>query len=71
MRKRVTIDLDTTLVGEAAIALGTRRVSDTVSAALKEVVKTRRRLMLLELDPNLTLRGLAADRRGDRRHPYP
>ena len=71
MHKHVTIDLDMALVGEAAIALDTKRVSDTVSAALKTIVDARKRLRLLELDPNLTLQGLAADRLDDRRHPYP
>ncbi len=64
MRKHTTIDLDMVLVGEAAIALETKRVSETVHAALREVVDARRRLRLLDLDPDLTLEGLAADRRG-------
>ena len=64
MRKHTTIDLDMVLVGEAAIALETRKVSETVHAALKEVVDSRRRLKLLELDPDLTLQALATDRRG-------
>ena len=56
MKKHTTIDLDMVLVGEAAIALETKKVSETVHAALKEVVDARRRLRLLELDPDLTLR---------------
>jgi Arc/MetJ family transcription regulator len=64
MRKHTTIDLDMALVGEAAIALETKKVSETVHAALKEVVDARRRLKLLELDPDLTIETLAADRRG-------
>jgi Arc/MetJ family transcription regulator len=64
MRKHTTIDLDMVLVGEAAIALETKRVSETVHAALREVVDTRKRLRLLDLDPNLDLESLAADRRG-------
>lgn len=64
MKKHTTIDLDMVLVGEAAIALETKKVSETVHAALKEVVDARRRLKLLELDPDLTLQTLTADRRG-------
>lgn len=64
MRKHTTIDLDMVLVGEAAIALETKRVSETVHAALREVVDARRRLKLLDLDPDLTLEGLEVDRRG-------
>lgn len=64
MRKHTTIDLDMRLVGEAAIVLETKRVNETVHAALREVVAARRRLQLLDLDPDLTLDGLARDRRG-------
>jgi Arc/MetJ family transcription regulator len=64
VRKHTTIDLDMVLVGEAAIALETKRVSETVHAALKEVVDARRRLRLMDLDPDLTLERLADDRRG-------
>ena len=63
MRKHTTIDLDMRLVGEAAV-LETKRVNETVHAALREVVASRRRLQLLDLDPDLTLDGLARDRRG-------
>ncbi len=64
MRKHTTIDLDMQLVGEAAVVLNTTQVNQTVHAALREVVASRRRLRLLELDPGLTLEDLAADRRG-------
>ena len=64
MRKHTTIDLDMQLVGEAAVVLETKRVNETVHAALREVVAARRRLRLMDLDPDLTLDQLAADRRG-------
>ena len=55
MRKHTTLDLDQDLVREAAAALGTRRTTDTVHAALGEVVARRRRAMLARLDfPDLT-----------------
>ena len=71
MRKRLTIILDMTMIDEASIALGTKGVDETVHAALLEVVEARRRLRLLELEPNLTLRDLIADRLGDPSDPYP
>ena len=64
MRKHTTIDLDMQLLGEAALALETKQINETIHAALREVVAARRRLRLLELDPALTLPDLAADRRG-------
>ncbi len=69
MRKHTTMDLDMDMVREAAVGLGTTRVTETVHAALAESIASRRRLRLLELDPDLTLEGLDADRRGrfDRR----
>ncbi len=71
MRKRLTIDLDMAMIDEASIALGTTGVDETVHTALLEIVEARRRLRLLELEPNLTLQGLTADRRGDSPDPYP
>jgi Arc/MetJ family transcription regulator len=62
MRKHTTIDLDAHLVGEAKAVLGTRTTSETVHAALAEVVRARRRLGILELRPALTLDDLAAMR---------
>jgi Arc/MetJ family transcription regulator len=62
MRKHTTIDLDAELVREAAEVLGTTRTTDTVHAALAEVVRARRRLGLLELRPGLTLADLDAMR---------
>lgn len=64
MRKHTTIDLDMHLLGEASAVLETKQINETIHAALREVVDARRRLQLLELRPDLTLEGLAADRRG-------
>lgn len=55
MRTHTTIDLDAALVGEAREILGTRTTTETVHAALSEVVRRQRRLGLLELRPGLTL----------------
>ena len=55
MRKHTTLDLDQTLLREAAVALGTTRTTETVHAALAEVVARRRRAMLARFDmPDLT-----------------
>jgi len=73
MRKHTTIDLDTALVGEARVVLGTRTTSETVHAALAEVVRRRRRLGILELRPALTLEDLdamRAHRFAEDRAPY-
>lgn len=64
MRKTTTIVLDMTLVGEAAVILGTNRVDETVHAALGEVVASRKRLGLIDLYPDLTLERLEMDRTG-------
>lgn len=64
MKKHTTMDLDMDLVREASVALGTRRASETVHAALAEAVALRRRLRILEFKPDLTLDQLEADRRG-------
>ena len=70
MRKHTTLDLDQDLVRDAAAALGTSRTTDTVHAALAEVVARRRRGVLARLDfPDLTpgtLEGMRAPRRFDR-----
>ena len=55
MRKHTTIDLDLQLVNEAKVALGTRKTSETVHAALREAVRAGQRRRLLELDTGLTL----------------
>ena len=62
MRKHTTIDLDGDLVGEARAVLGTRTTTETVHAALADVVRRRRRLGILELRPALTLADLDAMR---------
>ena len=48
MRKHTTLDLDEDLLRDAAIALGTRRTTDTVHAALRDVVARRRRALLVD-----------------------
>lgn len=73
MRKHTTIDLDVDLVRDAAAVLGTSRTTDTIHAALGEVVRSRRRLALLSLEPDLTLDDLDAmrgHRFAERRAPY-
>ena len=62
MRKHTTIDLDRDLVAAAREVLGTTTATDTVHAALAEVVRSRKRLALLELNPALTLDDLGAMR---------
>ena len=60
MRKHTTLDLDQDLVRDAAAALGTSRTTDTVHAALAEVVTRRRRAVLARLEfPDLTPETLA------------
>ncbi len=55
MRKHTTIDLDLDLVREAATSLGTTRTTDTIHAALAEVVARRRRAALARMPlPDLT-----------------
>jgi Arc/MetJ family transcription regulator len=55
MRQHTTVDLDTDLVNEAKEALGTRRTTETIHAALREVISARNRRRLLELESDLTL----------------
>jgi len=63
MRRHTTLDLDQDLVRDAAAALGTRRTTDTVHAALAEVVARQRRTMLARFDfPDLTPEALEAMR---------
>lgn len=62
MRKHTTIDLDPDLVGEARRVLGTTTTTETVHAALAEVVRARRRMAILDLAPALTLADLDAMR---------
>lgn len=53
---RTVVDLDDTLVAEVAKALGTSTKKETVNAALREVLDSRRRALAL-----IRLRELAAD----------
>jgi Arc/MetJ family transcription regulator len=62
MRKHTTIDLDQELVREAASVLGTTRTTDTVHAALSDVVRRRRRQDLFEVPNDLDLDALAVIR---------
>jgi Arc/MetJ family transcription regulator len=62
MRKHTTIDLDTDLVQEAASALGTTRTTDTIHAALREVVRRRERMAILDFRPAMDLADLGAMR---------
>ena len=62
MRKHTTIDLDADLVGLARELLGTTTTTETVHAALSEVVRGRRRMGILDLRPTLTLEDLDAMR---------
>lgn len=62
MRKHTTIDLDTELVRQAGDILGTARTTDTIHAALADVVRRRRRMSILELQPALDLSDLDAMR---------
>lgn len=74
MRKHTTIDLDVDLVRAAAEALGTTRTTDTVHAALDEVVRRRRRMDIVEFRPALDLADLdamRADRFAESEAPYP
>jgi Arc/MetJ family transcription regulator len=55
MRKRTTIDLDIDLVREAGSALGTSRTTDTIHAALADVVRRRQRAALFATPNELDL----------------
>jgi Arc/MetJ family transcription regulator len=73
MRKHTTIDLDVELVHEAGQVLGTTRTTDTVHAALTDVVRRQRRMMLLTLRPAIDLTDLdamRAHRFAEERAPY-
>ena len=73
MRKHTTIDLDTELVEAAAQALGTTRTTDTVHAALNEVVRRRQRMSITDFRPALDLADLdamRAHRFAEDREPY-
>jgi Arc/MetJ family transcription regulator len=73
MRRHTTIDIDMDLVREAGVALGTTRMTETVHAALEEVVRRRRLLTLLEFRPALDfddLRAMRAHRFAECLEPY-
>jgi Arc/MetJ family transcription regulator len=73
MRKHTTIDLDTELVRQAGDVLGTSRTTDTIHAALADVVRRRRRMSILDLHPALDLADLdamRAHRFAEDRAPY-
>jgi Arc/MetJ family transcription regulator len=73
MRKHTTIDLDVDLVHEAGRVLGTTRTTDTVHAALADVIRRQRRMALLKLRPAIDLTDLEAMRRhrfAEERAPY-
>lgn len=50
VKTHTTLDLDRELLHDAAEALGTTRTTDTVHAALREVVARRRRAWLARRD---------------------
>jgi Arc/MetJ family transcription regulator len=62
MRKHTTIDLDRELVAAARKVLGTTTTTETIHAALADVVRGRRRMAILDLHPALTLDDLHAMR---------
>ena len=62
MRKHTTIDLDADLVRQASEVLGTTRTTDTIHAALADVVRRRLRMEILALRPALSLEDLDAMR---------
>ena len=68
--RRTNINLDMDLVDEAAGELGTHRTTDTVHAALREVVARARRTRLAQRDfEGLTPDAVEQMRRPDGRTP--
>jgi Arc/MetJ family transcription regulator len=66
--RRTNINLDMDLVEQAAQALGTRRTTDTVHEALRDVIARARRTRLAQRDfEDLTPESLEAMRRPTRR----
>jgi len=64
VKKRTNINLDMDLVAQAARELGTRRTTETVHEALRDVVARARRAQLAERDfEDLTPEVLDAMRR--------
>lgn len=73
MRRHTTIDIDMDLVHEAGLALGTTRMTETIHAALAEIVRRRRLLALLDLRPAMSLddlRLMRAHRFAEDSEPY-
>ena len=67
MVRRTNINLDMDLVDQAAEALGTRRTTDTVHEALRDVIARARRIRLAQRDfEDLTPESLEALRRARR-----
>jgi Arc/MetJ family transcription regulator len=55
MRKHTTLNIDPDLVAEAQEVLGTKNATDTIHAALDDIVRRNRRRRLLTYDlPDLT-----------------
>lgn len=50
MKTHTTLDLDRDLLEQAAEALGTSRTTDTVHAALRDVIARARRAQLVQRD---------------------
>lgn len=66
--RRTNINLDMDLVEQASQALGTRRTTDTVHEALRDVIARARRTRLAQRDfEDLTAESLEAMRRPARR----
>jgi Arc/MetJ family transcription regulator len=62
--KRTSVNLDQELVRQAGEVLGTRRTTDTLHEAMREVVRLDRRRRLSRRDlPDLTLEGVERMRR--------
>jgi Arc/MetJ family transcription regulator len=71
-KTHTTLDLDRELLQQAADALGTRRTTDTVHAALRDVVERRQRAWLAQRDFSeleTALPGLRAPRRSSTDDP--
>jgi Arc/MetJ family transcription regulator len=63
MRRPTRIELDSALVREAAMVLGTAGPADTIHAALAEVVARQRRASLARMDlPDLAPKAVEAMR---------
>ena len=59
-KTHTTLDLDRDLLDRAAEALGTRRTTDTVHAALREVIARRQRAWLAGLSQAIGTRPAAS-----------